>query len=176
MRKVNWDTVEERSGDFRNPEPGAYVAQIVNVEDREDKEYLLLEWEFASGEWKGENGRTFQRANFWPMPYYASYKESALGFFKHFKKAVEESNRGYLFDEENVQGLRGKFFGVILGEEEYLKKDGSLGTRLKATNCCNIQDVQSGNFTVPKKRPLKTDAKPAAVLQELTEDDGELPF
>lgn len=168
MRKVNWDTVKESTpGDFRRPDPGAYVAQIISVEDREDREYLRIEWDFASGEWKGDNTRVFQRAGFWPMPYNASYKEKALGFFKHFKKAVEESNRGYLFSEDDVQGLRGKFFGVILAEREYKGE-----VKLKAVNVCTTSDVQSGNYAVPKEKPKKNDA----ALQELTEDDGELPF
>lgn len=193
MRKIDWNNVQESTGGFASPEPGGYVAQITAVEDVESKEYLLIEWEFASGEWKGENGKTYARAGFWPTPYFASYKESALGFFKHFKKSVEESNRGYVFTEDNVQGLRGRYFGVILGEEEYQKKDGTIGTRLKATNSASIQDIQTGNFKVPKKKTLSgaaaapapsysssapapdpfTSANP---FQDMTEDKSQLPF
>lgn len=158
MRKIDWNNVQETTGGFTSPEPGGYIAQITAVDDVESKEYLLIEWEFASGEWKGENGKTYARAGFWPTPYFASYKDSALGFFKHFKKSVEESNRGYLFSEDNVQGLRGRYFGVILGEEEYQKKDGTIGTRLKATNSASIQDIQTGNFKVPKKKTLSAAA------------------
>lgn len=192
MRKINWDNVQESTG-FSNPEPGGYIAQITAVEDVESKEYLLIEWEFASGEWKGENGKTYARAGFWPTPYFASYKEAALGFFKHFKKAVEESNRGYVFTEDNVQGLRGRYFGVILGEEEYQKKDGTIGTRLKAVNSASIQDIQTGNFKVPKKKlfsggssapaPYYASPAPAAdpfnsanPFQDMTQDKEPLPF
>lgn len=199
MKKVNWDNVQESTGGFVSPEPGGYIAQITAVEDVESKEYLLIEWEFASGEWKGENGKTYARAGFWPTPYFASYKDSALGFFKHFKRCLEESNRGYVFTEDNVQGLRGRYFGVILGEEEYQKKDGTIGTRLKATNAASIQDIQTGNFKVPPKKLFKgasagtgysnnysapTAAGTAAgpdpfasdPFQDLGKDDGELPF
>ncbi len=192
MRKINWDNVQESTG-FSNPEPGGYVAQITAVEDVESKEYLLIEWEFAFGEWKGENGKTYARAGFWPTPYFASYKEAALGFFKHFKKAVEKSNRGYVFTEDNVQGLRGRYFGVVLGEEEYQKKDGTIGTRLKAVNSASIKDIQTGNFKVPKKKLLgagavtsaSSYASPAPTadpftsanpFQDMTQDKEPLPF
>ncbi len=190
MRKINWDNVQESTG-FSNPEPGGYIAQITAVKDVESKEYLLIEWEFASGKWKGENGKTYARAGFWPTPYFASYKEAALGFFKHFKKAVEESNRGYVFTEDNVQGLRCRYFGVVLGEEEYQKKDGTIGTRLKVVNSASIQDIQTGNFEVPMKKLLIGSAPatsydfhaPAAdpftsanPFQDMTQDKEPLPF
>ena len=52
MKNVNWDTVQD---EIRRPIPGGYAAKITKVTDVEDKEYLLIEWEFAEGELKGTN-------------------------------------------------------------------------------------------------------------------------
>ena len=97
MNKINWDEVQEAS-EFDNPKPGAYIATICRVEDVEEKEYLLIEWDFAEGTYKGNNNDTFARAGFWPIQLRRSYKPSALGFFKSFKTALEDSNPGYRFD------------------------------------------------------------------------------
>lgn len=198
MRKFDWNNITAKDPDeFSLPEPGGYIAQITAVEDREDKEYILVEWEFASGQYKGDNGKTYSRAGFWPAPYYASYKADNIGYFKHFKDAVEASNRGYVFTEDNIQSLRGKFFGVIVTQEEYQNNQGKIKNSLRAKNCVSIQDIQTGNFKVPKKKlfsgsapapapaPAPSYASPAPdadpftsdnPFQDLTEDKSELPF
>lgn len=194
MRKFDWNNITAKDPDeFSLPEPGGYIAQITAVEDREDKEYILVEWEFASGQYKGDNGKTYSRAGFWPAPYYASYKADNIGYFKHFKDAVEASNRGYTFTEDNIQSLRGKFFGVIVTQEEYQNNQGKIKNSLRAKNCVSIQDIQTGNFKVPKKKlfsgsapaPTPSYASPAPAadpftsanpFQDLTEDKSELPF
>ena len=55
MRHIeNWDDIQEmQSGDFNTPVPGGYIAMILRVEDKEDKEYLAIEWDFVSGEYQG---------------------------------------------------------------------------------------------------------------------------
>ena len=94
MKNVNWDNVQD---EIPQPTPGGYAARITRVEDREDKEYLFIEWEFAEGEFKGRNQEVYDRFGFWPMAFVASYKEKALRFFKGFKTAVEMSNRNYVW-------------------------------------------------------------------------------
>ncbi|MBQ7345357.1 MAG: hypothetical protein IJW45_04755 [Oscillospiraceae bacterium] len=115
MKNVNWDEVQD---EVKRAAPGGYAVRIVRVEDNEQKEYLQVEWEFAEGELKGTNQETFNRFGFWPMPFFCSYKDKALRFFKGFKTAVEMSNRGYQF-RNDPQSLVGKYLGVVLGEEEY---------------------------------------------------------
>ena len=79
MNKINWDEVQEAS-EFDNPKPGAYIATICRVEDVEEKEYLLIEWDFAEGAYKDNNRDTFARAGFWPIQLRRSYKPSAWAF------------------------------------------------------------------------------------------------
>lgn len=157
MRKVNWNDVQD-APEFDNPIPGAYIAGICNIQDNEEKECLKIEWDFADGEYKGNNRDTFDRAGFWPITLYRSYKPSALPYFKAFKTAVEESNPGYHFDEENLSGLIGKRFGVILGEEEYKKNDGSVGTRLYVSATKSLRAIRDGDFKIPAKKTLEQKA------------------
>ena len=137
----------------------------------------------------GNNRDTYKRAGFWPIVLIRSYKPKALPFFKAFKTAVEESNPGYRFDEAMLDGLRGKRFGVVLGEEEYQKNDGSTGTRLYVVAARSVQAIRDGDFTVPAKKLLAapTTAQRFAAPESGTqgfggftmmdEDDGDqLPF
>lgn len=177
MKNVNWNDVQD---DIRRPVPGGYAAKITEVVDNEDKEYLLIRWEFAEGEFKGVNQETFDAFDFWPMAFVKSYKQKALRFFKAFKTAVEESNRSYTF-KNDPQSLVGKFMGVVLGEEEYLAKDGSVKTRLYVHEVRSGKAIRDGNFKIPdlKKLPANTTPAhnaPAQNFAVLDDEDAELPF
>lgn len=179
MKNVNWNDVQD---EIRRPVPGGYAAKITHVEDNEDKEYLLIQWEFAEGEFKGTNQETFDAFGFWPMAFVKSYKQKALRFFKGFKTAVEESNRNYTFNND-PQTLVGKFVGVVLGEEEYLAKDGSVKTRLYVSDARSGKAIRDGDYKIPELKKLPANsasvsyATPAASnYSVLTDDDAELPF
>lgn len=188
MRQVdNWDAIEERQdGSFQNPPPGGYVVQIVSVKDDETKECLKLDWDYTAPPWTGFNEQTFRRAGFWPTVLFRSYKESAMGFFKAFKTAVENSNPGYVFDWRNPLGLQGKYIGVVLGEEMYINKRGENKTRLYVDQVRSVQSIRDGDFKVPEIKDKtnnstgsssRQDSAPAASnpFQEL-DDDGPLPW
>lgn len=178
MKNVNWNDVQD---EIRRPVPGGYAARITEVVDNEDKEYLLIRWEFAEGEFKGANQETFDAFGFWPMAFVKSYKQKALRFFKGFKTAIEESNRNFTF-KNDPQSLVGKFMGVVLGEEEYRANDGSVKTRLYVHEVRSGKAIRDGNFKIPdlKKLPANTATPnynaPASDYPVLTDDDTELPF
>ncbi len=179
MKNVNWTDVQD---EIRRPVPGGYAAKITHVEDNEDKEYLLIKWEFAEGEFKGTNQETFDAFGFWPMAFVRSYKQKALRFFKGFKTAVEESNRNYTFNNE-PQTLVGKFIGVVLGEEEYLAKDGSVKTRLYVSEARSGKAIRDGDYKVPELKKLPANSastsyanSAANAYSVMTDDDAELPF
>lgn len=173
----NWNNIQERNdGEFERPAPGGYIARIARVEDVEDREYLKIEWDFEEGRHKGDNQATYDRAGFWPTSFIRSYKDSALGFFKGFKTCVEVSNPGYTFDDRNVQGLVGKLIGVVIGEEEYTKNDGSTGTRTYVNACRSVKAIRDGDFKTPELKKLAV--RPASELPLLPDldDDGDIPF
>lgn len=184
MRQIdNWDEIQEQQpGQFDNPAPGGYIARIVNVEDNEKREYLRIEWDFAEGEYKGNNVETFNRAGFWPIALIRSYKPKALGFFKAFKTSVELSNRGYFFDCANPTGLAGKLMGVVLGEEEYVKGSGEVSKRPYVYQVRSVKAIQDGDFKVPELKKLITEQVPAPKpgeqfhRVETLDDDDDCPF
>lgn len=193
MKNIDWDRVEGRQeGEFISPAPSGYIAMICTVEDREDKEYLEIWWDFAEGPFQGTNGDTFQRAGFWPTRLFKSYKETAWPYFKAFKTAVEESNRGYRFSCEDVRGLINKKVGVVLGEEEYEKNDGSIGKRLYVYQTRSVDSIRKGDYKTPDLKTLSGKPKSAGQkwasgqkskysptgsgFSDIGEDDGELPF
>ena len=186
MKKQNWDNVQE-AAEFERPTPGAYIARIVNVEDTEEKEYLKIEYDFAEGNFKGYYAELYKSKGFWGGSFIRSYKEKALPFFKQFKTCLEVSNRGYFFDEDNLSAMCGRLIGIVLGEEEYCKNDGGVGTRLYVAQIRSVKAIETGDFKVPdlkKLAPIGT--APAAVasgygaapssFMPLSDDDGELPF
>lgn len=180
MRHIdNWDAIQE-AGETERPIPGAYIAVIRGVEDLEDKEYLAIRWDFAEGAYKGANQETFDRAGFWPTVLRRSYKDSALRYFKSFKTSVEMSNKGYIFDDRNVQKLVGKYFGVVLGEEEYRKSNGDLSTRLYVAQVRSAKAIRDGDFKVPAYKRLEAEApamppEPSG-FTPVQEDGGDVPF
>ena len=173
MRNINWDNVQD---EYSRPIPGGYAAKITNVEDREDKEYLKIEWDFADGEFKGANKKTYDQLGFWPNAFIRSYKDSALSFFKGFKTAVEESNNGYTF-RNDPQSLVGKYVGLVLGEEEYEAKDGSIKKRLYVAEIKSGNKIRNGDFKVPELKVLKRENNnKVSAFAELEDDDADLPF
>lgn len=188
MRHIdNWDGIEERQdGGFQNPPPGGYVVCIVSVADDESKECLKLNWDYTAPPWAGFNEKTFGRAGFWPTTLFRSYKESALGFFKAFKTAVEQSNPGYTFDDRNPLGLQGKFVGVVLGEELYTAKNGEKKTRLYVAQTRSVQAIRDGDYEVPEPKDKTGGATPKSAapykasaanpFDELDDDDADLPW
>lgn len=185
MRNIeNWDAIEEKQeGGFKNPPPGGYAVCIVSVKDDEDKECLKLDWDFTTQPWIGFNEETFKRVGFWPTTLFRSYKESALGFFKGFKTAVEESNPGYVFDCNNPLGLQGKLIGVVLGEEVYISKKGERRTRLYVAQVRSVQAIKDGDYEVPELKDKtggaaqnSTNNAPAANPFAQLDEDEKLPW
>lgn len=182
MRQIdNWDNIQEATGEFERPAPGGYIARIVSVEDVEEKEYLRIEWEFEEGTYKGDNAATYNRAGFWPLLLIRSYTEKALGFFKAFKTSVEVSNPRYVFSTQNVHTLEGKLMGVVLGEEEYTKNNGTVGVRAYVYQVRSVEAIRKGDFKVPglkklaNQSPARTTAYTPGAFEPLP-DDGDIPF
>lgn len=189
MREIqNWDDIQaiEDGQGYDSPAPGGYIVKITEVEDREEQEGLLISYDIARGDYTGYAADTELRAGFWPLRTWVSYKDSALRFFKGFITCVEVSNPNYHFSTKNVQGLVGKYFGVVLGEEQYRKKNGDVGIRLYTAQRRSGQAIKNGDFKIPDLKPLKENQGGGSVtaasgmagggFMDLADDDGKLPF
>lgn len=178
MRKIDWNSVTETKA-FSHPVPGAYIVKIAGVEDIEEKEYLNISWDYIDGDLVGYNIYTYDRWGWWPCQIRRSYKPTALGFFKAFKTAVEKSNPGFVFREDDLDAMCGKKIGVVLGEEEYVSSSGETKTRLYVYSVVPVDDVKAGRAKVPPiKRIAKATEQKIYIPVQLEEinDDEPMPF
>ena len=154
---------------------GGYICRIINVEDVPAKEYLKIEYDIAEGEYDGYYQSLYDSFGFWGGTFYRSYKDSALGMFKAFTNAVEESCKSFRVNFPTLErDLEGKLIGLVLGEEEYEKNNGEIGTRLVVKQVKSINDISDGKFKIPKKKELpKEDNAQTDSFQKLERD---IPF
>lgn len=173
MKKTGWR--DAKVSMFGNIPAGAYVCEIKSATDVPAREYLLIEYDIAEGDYIGYFSERAERWGSWPSggKMYWSYKQSALGMFKARIQAVEKSNTGYAFnDDENT--LVGKRVGLVLCEEEYRNNSGGISTRIKADRAVSVADVPK--TTAPAVKRLKEESKPQAGEFEEIDDTGDLPF
>lgn len=180
----NFENVKATTGEFAKPTAGGYCIEILSVEDvpldsnTGKGDYLKIEYDICHGEFMGYYTKQHERwGGEWYASFIRSYKDSAAGMFKHFINCIESSNIGYKWDWKE-QGLKGKFVGVVLGEEEYQKKDGSIGTKLVVKDIKTLEQILNGEFKVPAIKKLdssqiQTKTEPSFVP---IDNDEELPF
>lgn len=170
---------------------GGYVAKILNAEVKEYTwgDVMILSFDVAEGEYKDFFAEQY-RANTnedkkWKGNFRLNVPNESNQYFENQKKtfgnaiwAIEESNNGYhwAWDEST---LKGKMVGVLYRNYEY-DIDGRTGW---STECCtlvSVDDIRSGNFRMPKDKPLKNKATNTAQSNlpkfEPVEDFDDLPF
>ena len=173
MKKINdFDKVQENGGGFKRIPDGAYIVGVKKVEDVSDKEFLRLELDICKGEYKNWYQQQYDADNretkYWPRDgvLVRSYKEKALPFFKGFITAITKSNPKFEW-KWNEQDLKNKVFGIVVGTEEYLKKNGGVGTRPYIDSVHSVEAIEKGDYTVPEVKkldPTKVTSKPAELF------------
>lgn len=152
MKQINWDNVEEVK-EFEKVTAGGYICGITAVNDEPDKEYLKVEYDIADGKFKGYYKALYEAKGFWGGSFIRSYKEKALPFFKGFITAVENSNKGFKFDNDETK-LKGKYIGLVLGEEEYIGNSNEVKTRLYVANIHSIDKIRKNEYSVPTLKKI----------------------
>ena len=180
MKQItNYETVQASSGEFARPTADGYICKIIDVEDVPINEqgkgdYLRINYDIADGELKGYYQEQFNRwGGNWNASFIRSYKEKALGMFKHFTNCIEASNVGYEWDW-NEKGLIGKVVGLVLGEEEYQNSMGEIKTKLVVSQIKTIEEIKNGDFKVPAPKKLAIENSATSFSPLEAEDD--LPF
>lgn len=192
MRLIDWDNVQEATGTFDRPPVGGYVLTIVEAKEDETKEYYKLSYDYAEGEWEGYR-MALSQAHGWALPtFYRSYKNSAQRFFKRFMTVLQESNPRFDWHAWVKAGgkdaaLNGLRFGAVIGEEEYIARDGSTKVRQAIQDILPVSEIKAGNFEVPALKKLKSnggqqppapipDSKSAPAAPSPTYDETQCPF
>lgn len=180
MKQIeNYETVQASTGEFARPTAGGYICKIIDVEDVPINEqgkgdYLRIEYDIADGEFKGYYKEQFDRwGGNWFASFIRSYKEKALGMFKHFTSCIEQSNVGYEWDW-NEKGLIGKYVGLVLGEEEYQNAGGEIKVKLAVKQIKTVEEIENGDYTIPAIKKLPVSDLPNMPDEFGTSDD--LPF
>lgn len=180
MRKTNWSEVEDAK-EYPKVTPGGYNCIITSVEDVEAKEYLKLEYDITDGEFKGYYRDLYTAKSFWGASFIKSYKEKAMPFFKAMLTALENSNPKFKVADfgDDPSKLRGLKVGLVLGEEEYKAKDGTIKTRLYVAEVRSIDIIKKNDFEVPNKKMLSqsdVQAQPVIKKEDFDTDDDDLPY
>ena len=183
MKKIeNYNDVKAQSGDFERPPAGGYIIEVLDVEDvpldpKTGKgDYLRIKYDIAHGDFAGYYQKQHERfGGDYYTSFVKSYKEKALGMFKHFTNCIEESNAPYTWDW-NEKTLVGKFLGVTLQEEEYKKKDGSIGKKLTVKDIKTCQQIFDKDFKVPQLKALPESEKGEVIPQGFEAIDEDCPF
>ncbi|MBP2663525.1 MAG: hypothetical protein H6Q71_1473 [Firmicutes bacterium] len=155
MKHINWNEVEEVSMDYKKLVAGGYVCIITNVEDVPKKEYLKIEYDIAKGEFENHFQKLFEAKEFWGGKFIKSYKDGkAQSFFKAFLTALNRSNGGFIYNNDE-KALVGKLVGLVLAEEEYIKNDQTIGTRLFVHSIRSIEQINAGEFNIPEIKRIE---------------------
>lgn len=162
-------------GGFTPLPEGAYVVQIVAVNDVEDREYLEVTFDVAEGEYAGYYSDEWGVAHPFAHQIKVSYKDKALGMLKGWLDALTASNPG--FDAEAVfnaaadtPALLGMFQGRVFGLAVLMEYEDFRGKPLNNPRLdwgdakrLTAQAVREGAFTwqkrderhTPKERPVQ---------------------
>ena len=174
-------TEASNNTEFVKLPPGGYVCTIKEVTDHHEAEkpYLHVVYDIREGEYTDFYSDEWGQSNKWAHDNRHYYSQKALGMFKGFLKAVDESN-GTNFEEQAVTGfdeqrLKGLAVGYIIGEEEYEGDDGLVKTRLRVRATRPAQAIRDGRFKQPELKKLEADA-PDPSGKPLPISDDEFPF
>ena len=161
MKTINLDNVQEYAK-FKNP-VGGFICEIKTVEDVPNKEYLKVGYDIAEAitddqkEFVGMYTRRKAERDFDYPVTIVSYKEASLPFFKGFVTALENSNKGYKWDNDETKFI-GKRIGFVIGEEEYEGQDKNGAPKIKVRTYVaerhSVDSIKEGDFDVPEFKKI----------------------
>lgn len=172
-------------------QPGGYVVKILNVkvEPTDWGSRLAIQFDIAEGEFKGFFDKLYKATpDEWEnkkwkgsmrlsIPHNTGdetkFKKS-LGYFKSQIQAFENSNANLHIDcerdwDENV--LKGKLVGALFNEKEW-EMNGNTGLFTQCKRFVPVNDIRSGNFTIPKREELKN--KPSTASNDSFDPNANL--
>lgn len=181
MKHIDWDNVQESKG-FEKLPAGGYVCGITAVEDYPSKEYLEIEFDIAEGEHKNEYRSLYDEKGFWAGKFRQSYSKKGMGYFKKMLIALEKSNPGFKYNDDEKM-LKRKLIGLVIGYREGVGQDGNVREYVDVQDFVSVSDIRSGNFIAPKIKRLENSVESGtagysankSAFNEV-EDDGDIPF
>lgn len=159
----------------RSTDYGDQLCIAFDIAEGDYKDYFHDEFENNSNEdkkWKGTLRIWLPKNDGNPKD------ETTKSIFKGVITSFEKSNPGFTFNwDEN--SLAGKWVGVLFRLEEWAF-NGRTGWAVKPFKAISVDSVRSGNFSLPKEKPLSGNNAVLPVADysiEFTQVDSEdLPF
>lgn len=183
MRHITWKNVQAtKDGEFKKLPAGPYVCRIVEMKDKEDKEYVECIYDIAEGKYVGFYSDDWGKQHPYAHHLFLSYKDSALGMLKGRLEAIQASNAGFdpfaAWDAGRLDMFEMMLIGLNLQEQEYINSNNEIRTRLECRQVVPVQDIRDGKV---KPLPLRTlDGKEKAEGSEpagqASGDDVVVPF
>lgn len=170
-----WDDVQPAlPGDTKLSKlpPGGYICSVANSlfsKSKADNPLLVLHIDIAEGDFKGfflrssNRAKSFHKDFLWDNS--AIFRQLIFNnidskkpspFFKGLISCFEHNNPSFKFNPNNfdVLSLRGLLIGFIFAEEEYEKRDKSIGVKTVIKFPCPIDKIRSGDFNLPELKKL----------------------
>lgn len=189
MKKTNFEGVNPFTGEYDNLLAGGYKCIIKSAKCeilQNGKEQLILAIDIAEGEKKDYFTKRFNELKIANPD--AKYPNS--GIFRIFtedyndpnkssailagvKTSIEASNPNFKWSDDEKK-LKDKKIGIVFGEEEYLKADGTIGVSVKPKFPRSWEKVEEAE--IPKRKVLNKQNNESDGEFITIEDDGELPF
>lgn len=184
-----FDFEKKKTEGFKAIVPGGYKVKILaaGILQYDWGEVLKLDFDIVEGEFteyylkqyanNSNEDRKWQGTIRVTVPNEGNqYFESQKKKFGNMIACIEESNEGYIWDW-NEESLKNKLVGLVFGNEEY-SFNGFEGWKAKPQYFISCDDVENGNYKVPKDKALKKDAPmPASNVDDFVPvDDEDLPF
>lgn len=200
----NWNEVKEFTDRPKLP-VNAYVCKVKRaaVQANEHGEQLCILFDIFEGDWRNfynddfesntqENKKWRGVLRYWLPKEDGSEKDGwTKSALKGMVNAFENSNPGYRFNWDETT-LAGKMIGILFRNEEW-EYEGKTGWTARPYRAISVDSVRSGDFRLPKEKPLKkeensfatapntynsyaTSYSAPADFSVLNDDDSELPF
>lgn len=166
----NWDSVQAVE-DWKKLPNGGYACRIFGAKERtvsNGSTMLEVSIDISEGEFKDYYATDYRNQTnenkkwrgvlrlFVPTDDGSEKDNLTKKIFKGFTNAVEDSNPGYHWDW-NENGLKGKAVGMITRNEEW-EWEGKTGMSVRPFKAVSVDDIRSGNYTLPKDKYLNGSA------------------
>jgi hypothetical protein len=172
----------ELNSNYKRLSVGPQHCIIRKVDVDEEKQYVKLYFDIASGELKNYFQEKEARYTDWSNQgiMYRSYKDSAMIYFKSFIVALEKSNKDYSFIKTNYdfKTFLNKEMVVVFGEVEipYLDDENKIKTVIKPIEIRSLEALRSGNIKTPSIKKLNDKEKEMLFKKEEPIVLENLPF
>lgn len=180
-KPAEWEEVEAFTGDFEQIELGGHICKIINAKTEKSKsgsDMLVICFDIADGKNKDFYRRQFDRKNKngdakWQGIYRQLVDGNSVKFFKGIITSIEKSNGGYTWNWDEST-LKGKIFGGVFGQEEYVNQQGEVKLATKLMFIRSVDAIKKG-VEIPEVKKLNNASRfDSFGKKDATEE--EIPF